>query len=68
MFEDILKDTFGQVYQEQVLQMLRMLGIPDDNLNAFLSANKVKHGKGGYSDASTKTFEDNRRLIRFMFS
>ena len=64
MFEDILKDTLGLVvYQEQVLQILRMLGIPDDNLNAFLSAIKVKHGKGGYSDASTKTFEDNRRLI-----
>jgi len=64
MFEDILKDTLGLVvYQEQVLQILRMLGIPDDNLNAFLSAIKVKHGKGGYSDASTKTFDDNRRLI-----
>jgi len=65
IFEDALKDTMGLVvYQEQVLQVLRILGIPDDNLNQFLSAIKVKHGKGGYSDASTKTFKENQRLIQ----
>jgi DNA polymerase-3 subunit alpha len=64
MFETVLEDTLGLVvYQEQVLQILRILGLPDDNLNQFLSAIKVKHGKGGYSDASTKTFEKNRQLI-----
>jgi len=64
MFEPVLEDTLGLVvYQEQVLQILRILGLPDDNLNQFLSAIKVKHGKGGYSDASTRTFEKNRQLI-----
>jgi len=41
IFERYLKETHGiVVYQEQVLEILRELGMPSDDLNAFLKAVK----------------------------
>jgi DNA polymerase-3 subunit alpha len=48
-----LKETHGvPVFQEQVLAILRDLGMPVEKLNDFLTAVKGKHAKGGYSDKS----------------
>jgi DNA polymerase-3 subunit alpha len=53
IFERHLAETFGvPVFQEQVLAILRDLGMPVDKLNDFLTAVKGKHAKGGYSDKS----------------
>ena len=53
IFERHLDETFGvPVFQEQVLAILRDLGMPVEKLNDFLTAVKGKHAKGGYSDKS----------------
>lgn len=53
IFEKHLRETHGvPVFQEQVLAILRDLGMPVDKLNDFLTAVKGKHAKGGYSDKS----------------
>ena len=55
-----LHETFGvPAYQEQVLAILRDLGMPVAEMNDFLKAVKGKHAKAGYSDASTAVFDDN---------
>ena len=61
IFEKHLGETFGvPAFQEQVLSILRDLGMPTYELNAFLKAVKGKHAKGGYSDISTAIFDTNR--------
>jgi len=53
IFEKHLRETHGvPVFQEQVLAILRDLGMPVDKLNDFLTAVKGKHAQGGYSDYS----------------
>ena len=53
IFKAHLAETFGvPVFQEQVLAILRDLGMPIEKLNDFLTAVKGKHAKGGYSDKS----------------
>lgn len=60
IFEKHLSETWGvPAYQEQVLGILKDIGMPLAELNDFLSAIKVKHGQAGMSDASTATFERN---------
>lgn len=61
IFERHLGETYGvPAFQEQVLGILRDLGMPVEELNAFLKAVKAKHAKAGYSDASTAIFNENR--------
>ena len=61
IFHKHLSETFGvPCFQEQVLGILRDLGMPTAELNAFLKAVKGKHAKGGYSDESTAIFVNNR--------
>lgn len=65
IFKRHLAETYGvPCFQEQVLAILRDLGMPVAELNDFLKAVKGKHAKGGYSDASTAVFENNYE--RFM--
>jgi len=46
LFEQAFKDTYGiPVYQEQVLTLLRLLGFPQDELNAMLKAIKASNNK-----------------------
>lgn len=53
IFEKHLRETHGvPVFQEQVLAILRDLGMPVEKLNDFLTAVKGKHAIGGYSDKS----------------
>lgn len=62
IFKNHLQETFGvPCFQEQVLAILRDLGMPVAELNAFLKAVKGKHAKGGYSDESTAIFVNNKR-------
>jgi DNA polymerase-3 subunit alpha len=62
IFKNHLQETFGvPCFQEQVLAILRDLGMPAAELNAFLKAVKGKHAKGGYSDESTAIFVNNKR-------
>lgn len=59
IFKKHLSETYGvPCYQEQVLAILRDLGMPAAELNAFLKAVKGKHAKAGYSDESTRIFND----------
>lgn len=59
-----LQETWGvPAYQEQVLAILRDLGMPVDQLNEFLGALKVKHGVAGQSDASQAVFTANHSLF-----
>ena len=61
IFKDHLSETFGvPVFQEQVLAILRDLGMPVEELNDFLTAVKGKHATGGYSDKSTETFLEHK--------
>ena len=61
IFEKHLAETYGvPCFQEQVLAILRDLGMPTAELNDFLKAVKGKHAIGGYSDASTAIFDTNR--------
>lgn len=61
IFKRHLAETFGvPCYQEQVLAILRDLGMPVAEMNAFLKAVKGKHAKAGYSDESTSIFEKNK--------
>lgn len=60
IFEKHLKETYGvPCFQEQILAVLRDLGMPVSELNDFLKAVKGKHAVGGYSKASNKIFDDN---------
>lgn len=60
IFKKHLEETYGvPCFQEQVLAILRDLGMPAAELNAFLKAVKGKHAKGGYSAASTAVFDSN---------
>lgn len=60
IFKKHLQETYGvPCFQEQVLAILRDLGMPVAEMNDFLKAVKGKHAKAGYSDASTAIFTDN---------
>lgn len=62
IFRKHLEETYGvPCFQEQVLAILRDLGMPAAELNAFLKAVKGKHAKGGYSDESTAIFVNNQK-------
>lgn len=62
IFEKHLGETYGvPAFQEQVLAVLKDLGMPAYELNAFLKAVKGKHAVGGYSDESTAIFDSNRQ-------
>jgi len=61
IFKKHLEETYGvPCFQEQVLAILRDLGMPSSELNAFLKAVKGKHAKAGYSAESTAIFVRNR--------
>ena len=61
VFKKHLKETHGvPVFQEQVLAILRDLGMPVEELNDFLQAVKGKHAVGGYSDKSTAVFQQHQ--------
>jgi DNA polymerase-3 subunit alpha len=61
IFKKHLQETYGvPCFQEQVLAILRDLGMPAEELNAFLKAVKGKHAKAGYSAESTAIFDRNR--------
>ena len=58
VFEKHLKETYGvPAFQEQVLAILRDLGMPVIEMNDFLKAVKGKHAVGGYSDSSSDIFQ-----------
>ncbi len=60
IFERHMRETYGvPCFQEQILAVLRDLGMPVAELNSFLKAVKGKHAQGGYSSASTAIFDDN---------
>jgi DNA polymerase III subunit alpha len=62
VFQKHLEETFGvPCFQEQVLEILRDLGMPVEELNAFLKAVKGKHAVGGYSDSATQVFNENKK-------
>lgn len=62
IFEKHLLETYGvPAFQEQVLAILKELGMPAHELNAFLKAVKGKHAVGGYSDESTAVFDSNKQ-------
>lgn len=62
IFRRHLEETFGvPCYQEQVLGILKDLGMPVSELNAFLKAVKGKHAKAGYSAESNAIFERNKQ-------
>ena len=62
IFKRHLEETYGvPCFQEQVLAILRDLGMPTAELNDFLKAVKGKHAKGGYSAESTAVFVNNQR-------
>ncbi|NBO55022.1 MAG: DNA polymerase III subunit alpha [Actinobacteria bacterium] len=67
IFQKHLEETFGvPCFQEQVLEILRDLGMPVGELNAFLKAVKGKHAVGGYSDAATKVFNENKKRFAML--
>lgn len=60
IFKKHLEETYGvPCFQEQVLAILRDLGMPVAEMNDFLKAVKGKHAKAGYSDASSAVFTEN---------
>jgi len=61
VFKKHLQETHGvPAFQEQVLAILKDLGMPVAEMNAFLQAVKGKHAIAGYADKSVKTFQANR--------
>tara|TARA_R110000824_G_scaffold167528_1_gene344522 strand:- start:4477 stop:7146 length:2670 start_codon:yes stop_codon:yes gene_type:complete len=61
IFKRHLKETHGvPVFQEQVLAILRDLGMPVEELNDFLQAVKGKHAIAGYSDKSDSIFRKHK--------
>lgn len=53
-----LRETHGVcLYQEQVLAIMRDLGMSVEELNEILTALKVKHGRAGHSQASDDAFD-----------
>lgn len=65
IFKKHLAETYGvPCFQEQVLAILRDLGMPVAELNDFLKAVKGKHAKGGYSESSNAVFQDNYDRFR----
>lgn len=64
IFKKHLEETFGvPCYQEQVLAILKDLGMPIVQLNAFLKAVKGKHAKAGYSAEANEVFEKNKKMF-----
>ena len=62
IFEKHLGETFGvPAFQEQVLAVLKDLGMPVYELNSFLKAVKGKHAVGGYSAEAINVFDDNKQ-------
>jgi len=62
IFKRHLEETFGvPCYQEQVLAILKDLGMPIPELNSFLKAVKGKHAKAGYSAEANAVFEKNKQ-------
>lgn len=58
IFKKHLEETHGvPAFQEQVLAILRDLGMSVVGMNDFLTAVKGKHAIGGYSDKSTAMFK-----------
>ena len=69
IFKKHLKETFGvPCFQEQVLEILRDLGMPVIELNAFLKAVKGKHAVAGYSAHATEVFEKNKAKFEALCS
>lgn len=65
IFRKHLEETYGvPCFQEQVLAILRDLGMPVAEMNDFLKAVKGKHATAGYSESSTAVFDSNQD--RFM--
>jgi DNA polymerase-3 subunit alpha len=61
VFEKHLSETYGvPCFQEQVLEVLRDLGMPVAELNAFLKAVKGKHAVAGYSEHAASVFDANK--------
>lgn len=62
IFEKHLGETFGvPAFQEQILSLLKDLGMPAYELNSFLKAVKGKHAVAGYSEESNRIFDDNKQ-------
>lgn len=62
LFEKHLGETYGiPAFQEQILSLLKDLGMPTYELNSFLKAVKGKHAVAGYSEEANKIFDDNRK-------
>jgi len=65
VFKKHLKETFGvPCFQEQVLEIMRDLGMPVVELNAFLKAVKGKHAVAGYSEDANEVFERNKEKFK----
>jgi DNA polymerase-3 subunit alpha len=61
IFRRHLEETFGvPCFQEQVLSILKDLGMPVHELNAFLKAVKGKHAVAGVSAESVAIFDKNK--------
>jgi|APSaa5957512535_1039671.scaffolds.fasta_scaffold02798_7 DNA polymerase III subunit alpha len=61
IFKRHLEETYGvPVFQEQVLAILRDLGMPVEQLNDFLQAVKGKRAVAGYSSKSAAIFRKHR--------
>ncbi|NBO53547.1 MAG: DNA polymerase III subunit alpha, partial [Actinobacteria bacterium] len=61
IFKKHLEETLGvPCFQEQVLEILRDLGMPVIELNAFLKAVKGKHAIGGHSAEADTVFNQNK--------
>lgn len=62
LFEQAFGSTYGiPVYQEQVMDLLRLLGFEQSELNAMLKAIKASNKK---IEAAGKTFDDNEIKFR----
>ena len=58
IFKKHLSRTYGvAIYQEQIMSIMRELGIPTDDLNKFLKALKMSNDKAGRAE---RTFRDQR--------
>lgn len=58
VFAKHLKPTYGAtIYQDQVLGILKDLGLTPGERNALLKAVKVKHGRGGHAAESDTIFD-----------
>ena len=65
VFKKHLEETFGvPCFQEQVLEIMRDLGMPSVELNAFLKAVKGKHAVAGYSEQANEVFIRNKQKFK----